>query len=129
MVLPPVDGVCGVGASFDIDDDDPEPRAQSDAGNMERLERILPITVQGAEFGNRVAFRSVARDRLPVAGRFDANIYGALALGSRGLIWSSLAAELIAARLEGEPLPLEGALVDALDPARFARRAIRRRGG
>jgi len=29
--------------------------------------------------------------------------------------------------LEGEPLPLEGALVDALDPARFALRAARRR--
>jgi tRNA 5-methylaminomethyl-2-thiouridine biosynthesis bifunctional protein len=128
MVLPPVDGVCVVGASFDIDDDDPQPRAQSDAGNMERLERILPIKVQGGEFAHRVGFRSVARDRLPVAGRIDANIYGALALGSRGLIWSALAAEAIAAELEGEPAPVEKTLLQAIDPARFALRAAARQG-
>jgi tRNA 5-methylaminomethyl-2-thiouridine biosynthesis bifunctional protein len=126
MVLPPVDGVCVVGASFDIDDDDPKPRAQSDAGNMERLERILSIKVQGGELRNRVAFRSVARDRLPVAGRIDANIHGALALGSRGLIWSALAAETIAAELEGEPAPVEKTLLQAIDPARFALRAAAR---
>src|SRR5204862_3245345 len=34
MVLPPVDGNCVVGASFDIDDDDPAPRAESHAGNL-----------------------------------------------------------------------------------------------
>ena len=28
MVLPPVDGLCVVGASFDIDDEDPETRAE-----------------------------------------------------------------------------------------------------
>ncbi len=128
MVLPPVDGVCVVGASFDIDDDDPEPRAQSDAGNIERLERILSIKVPGGEFRNRVAFRSVARDRLPVAGRIDANIHGALALGSRGLIWSALAAEVIAAGLEGEPAPVEKTLLQAIDPARFALRAAARQG-
>jgi tRNA 5-methylaminomethyl-2-thiouridine biosynthesis bifunctional protein len=128
MVLPPVDGVCVVGASFDIDDDDPKPRAQSDAGNIERLERILSIKVQAGEFKNRVAFRSVARDRLPVAGRIEANIYGALALGSRGLIWSGLAAETIAAELEGEPAPLERTLLRAIDPARFALRAAARQG-
>jgi tRNA 5-methylaminomethyl-2-thiouridine biosynthesis bifunctional protein len=128
MVLPPVDGMCVVGASFDIDDDDPEPRAQSDAGNLERLERILSTKVPAGEFGNRVAFRSVARDRLPIAGRIHANVYGALALGSRGLIWSTLAAEAIAAELEGEPAPLEKSLLEAIHPGRFARRAAARQG-
>jgi tRNA 5-methylaminomethyl-2-thiouridine biosynthesis bifunctional protein len=41
------------------------------------------------------------------------------------LIWAPLAAELLAAGLEGEPLPLEAGLVDALDPARFVLRARR----
>jgi tRNA 5-methylaminomethyl-2-thiouridine biosynthesis bifunctional protein len=44
-------------------------------------------------------------------------------------LWSTLAAELIASELEGEPLPIEGALCDALSPARFAKRAARRAGG
>jgi tRNA 5-methylaminomethyl-2-thiouridine biosynthesis bifunctional protein len=122
MVLPPVEGRCVVGASYDLDDDDAASRADSDAGNLERLEKILGQKVRGP-FQGRVAFRSVAPDRLPVAGRLAEGVYGAFAFGSRGLLWAALAAELIAAELEGEPLPLEGALAKALDPARFTRRA------
>ncbi|HYD55386.1 MAG TPA: tRNA (5-methylaminomethyl-2-thiouridine)(34)-methyltransferase MnmD [Burkholderiales bacterium] len=127
MVLPPVDGTCVVGASFDIDDYDPLLRASSHGGNLERLARILPaadIPVDG--LGGRVAFRTVARDRLPLAGEIAEGVQGLLALGSRGLIWAPLGAELIASALEGEPLPLEGSLVDALDPRRFATRAAAR---
>ena len=122
MVLPPVDGLCVVGASYDIDDEDAAPRAESDAGNIERLMRIL-ATTKPAPVGNRVAFRSVTPDRLPVAGEIAPGVYGAFAYGSRGLIWAALAAELIASRLEGEPLPVEGKLADAMDPLRFSRRA------
>ena len=53
-------------------------------------------------------------------------LYGAFGYGSRGLVWASLAAELLASQIEGEPLPLEGALVDALDPGRFLIRAAAR---
>ena len=72
---------------------------------------------------SRVAFRSVTPDRLPVVGRLAEGVYGAFAFGSRGLIWAALAAELIACELEGEPLPVEGKLADAISPARFAKRA------
>jgi tRNA 5-methylaminomethyl-2-thiouridine biosynthesis bifunctional protein len=126
MVLPPVDGLCMVGASYDLEDDDPAPRAESQAGNLERLQSILPVQLKNEEFENRVAFRAVAPDRLPVVGRIADNVYGAFAYGSRGLVWAALAAELLAAELEGEPLPLEGKLADALQPARFAKRAARR---
>ena len=126
LVLPPVDGVCVVGASFDIDDQDPLPRASSDEGNLERLEKILPGSL-GRRDGlqSRVGFRIVAPDRLPVAGKIGDARYCVLALGSRGLIWAPLAAELVASALEDEPLPVEGKLADALDPGRFARRAGR----
>lgn len=127
MVLPPVEGACVVGASFDIDDDDAGPREDSDEGNLARLEKILGQKVNHKSFGNRVAFRAVTPDRLPVVGKIAEGVYGAFAYGSRGLVWAALAAELIASELEGEPLPLEGALADALSPARFARRAARRR--
>ncbi|RYF01170.1 MAG: tRNA U-34 5-methylaminomethyl-2-thiouridine biosynthesis protein, partial [Oxalobacteraceae bacterium] len=52
-------------------------------------------------------------------------LYALLGYASRGLIWAGLGAELLAAQIEGEPLPLEMALVDALDPARFVLRARR----
>jgi tRNA 5-methylaminomethyl-2-thiouridine biosynthesis bifunctional protein len=52
--------------------------------------------------------------------------YAAFALGSRGLTFAPLAAELIAARIEGEPLPIESALADAVDPARVLLQRLRR---
>jgi tRNA 5-methylaminomethyl-2-thiouridine biosynthesis bifunctional protein len=129
MVLPPVDGKCVVGASYDIDDNDAKPRAESETGNLERLENILGLKIDPSSLENRVAFRAVTSDRLPVVGKIAENVYAAFAYGSRGLLWASLAAEIIAAELEGEPLPVEGALADAMRPQRFALRAGRRRGG
>jgi tRNA 5-methylaminomethyl-2-thiouridine biosynthesis bifunctional protein len=52
-------------------------------------------------------------------------LYAACAYGSRGLTFAALAAELIAAHIEGEPLPLERDLVHALDPARVLLRRLR----
>jgi len=128
MVLPSVDGVCVVGASYDLDDADPAPRASSHAGNLERLERIIPVKTRPQSLEGRVAFRTVAPDRLPLVGKLAEGVYGALAYGSRGLLWSALAAEVLASELEGDPMPLEGTLLNALDPGRFARRARRRIG-
>jgi tRNA 5-methylaminomethyl-2-thiouridine biosynthesis bifunctional protein len=129
MVLPPVDGLCVAGASYDLEDQDPAPRAESQAGNLQRLQGILGVSLQNEDFENRVAFRSVAPDRLPLVGKIAGNAYGAFAYGSRGLVWAALAAELLASELEGEPLPLEGKLADALAPGRFASRMMRRQGG
>jgi tRNA 5-methylaminomethyl-2-thiouridine biosynthesis bifunctional protein len=125
MVLPPVDGLCVVGASYDIDDEEARPSAESEAGNLQRLEHILGLRLKSS-FENRVAFRSVTPDRLPVVGQIADNVYGAFAYGSRGLLWAGLAGELLASLIEGEPLPLEKKLVAALDPGRFALRAKRR---
>jgi len=125
FVLPEVDGIVVAGASYDFDDPDPSPRPEGHAGNLERLERILPGAARGldhAALEGRVGFRAVTRDRLPVVGALAPGLYGAFAYGSRGLVWAALAAELLACLIEGEPLPLEGMLADALDPARFTRR-------
>jgi tRNA 5-methylaminomethyl-2-thiouridine biosynthesis bifunctional protein len=122
MVLPPIDGVCVVGASYDLEDGDATVREDSHAGNLERLRNILGVEVRAKTQG-RVSFRAVTPDRLPVVGRIGEGVYGAFAYGSRGLVWAALAAEIIASELEGEPLPLEGKLLDALHPQRFKKRA------
>jgi tRNA 5-methylaminomethyl-2-thiouridine biosynthesis bifunctional protein len=129
FAIPGVDGVSAIGASFDLDDEDPEVRADSHAGNLARLEQLLPGTSKGLdakEIQGRVAFRSVVPDRLPVIGKLDEGLYGAFAYGSRGLLWAGLGGELLASLICGEPLPLEKKLVAALDPGRFALRAARK---
>jgi len=142
-LTPPQDGVCSAGATYDLDPD-PALSPASHAENLERLRGLLsdPHAAEGAPLQGRVGFRCIAPDRLPLVGRlpdFSAaggterlrdvprhpGLYALLGYASRGLIWAGLAAELLAAQIEGEPLPLEAGLVDALDPARFVLRARR----
>ncbi|MNT97850.1 tRNA 5-methylaminomethyl-2-thiouridine biosynthesis bifunctional protein MnmC [compost metagenome] len=52
-------------------------------------------------------------------------LHAALAYGSRGLTWAALGGELLASQIEGEPLPLESDLAEAVDPARLLLRALR----
>jgi len=125
MVLPPVDGLCVVGATYDLEDPEAALREDDHAGNLERLRAMLGVEVH-APVDGRVAFRAVTPDRLPVVGKLADGVHAAFAYGSRGLIWAALAAELIASEIEGEPLPIEGALVRAMEPQRFRRRAIAR---
>jgi tRNA 5-methylaminomethyl-2-thiouridine biosynthesis bifunctional protein len=133
MVIPGIDGSSVIGASYDIGDEDANVRADSHEGNLARLEQILPGASRGlgaAQLAGRVAFRATVRDRLPLAGALadarGAGLYGAFAYGSRGLLWASLAGELLASMLEGEPLPLERKLAAALAPERFLLREKRR---
>jgi tRNA 5-methylaminomethyl-2-thiouridine biosynthesis bifunctional protein len=123
MLLPAVDGICVVGATYDLEDPDAALREDSHQGNLARLQSIVGIQKTPQPSGGRVAFRAVTPDRLPVVGKIDEGVYGAFAYGSRGLVWAALAAEIIASELEGEPLPVEGKLADALAPGRFRRRA------
>jgi tRNA 5-methylaminomethyl-2-thiouridine biosynthesis bifunctional protein len=148
-IAPAVDGLYALGASYDLDTD-PMPRAESDAGNLERLRGLLPdikLELDTARHASRVGFRPVLPDRLPIAGALPdwANLpnetsaklagiprleglYGLLGYASRGLVWAGLLAETLVCQLEGEPLPLESELIDAIDPARFPLREIRKTG-
>ncbi|MGF6183313.1 tRNA 5-methylaminomethyl-2-thiouridine biosynthesis bifunctional protein [Massilia sp. UYP32] len=142
-LTPSANGLTCAGATYDLDAD-PQLRAASQEENVARLRGLVsdPHAAEGAPLAGRVGFRCVAPDRLPLVGRLPdfaaagaterlrdvprhPGLYGLLGYASRGLIWAPLAAELLAAQLEGEPLPLEMALVDALDPARFVLRARR----
>jgi tRNA 5-methylaminomethyl-2-thiouridine biosynthesis bifunctional protein len=142
-LTPAAHGLCCAGATYDSDFD-PALRESSQVENIDKLRALLadPLAVPALPLQGRVGFRCVAPDRLPLVGRLPdfaaagaterlrdvprhPGLYSLLGYASRGLTWAPLAAELLAAGLEGEPLPLEAALVDALDPARFVLRARR----
>ena len=50
-------------------------------------------------------------------------------LGSRGITWSALGARILSAWISGAPAPVEADLLDAVDPARFLVRRLRRAAG
>ena len=151
-VLPETDGIVVTGSTYDRDDSDPEVQLQGHEANLQRLREVLPqasARLDAATLDGAVGFRCVAPDRMPLVGalpdvaaaRMDGAslcgahlldlprsqaLYCAAGFASRGLIWAALAAETIASLIEGEPLPLEGDLADALDPGRFVLKRARR---
>ncbi len=138
-VSPELDGLRCAGATFAVDDEEPALRAADHAENLEKLDAMLPGFARDfdpATLAGRVGFRPASPDRLPMigaapvrgippasAGLADVGRHPDLHVlsgyGARGLVWSALAAELLASRLEGDPLPLTRDLCEAVDPGRF----------
>jgi tRNA 5-methylaminomethyl-2-thiouridine biosynthesis bifunctional protein len=140
-----------IGASFE-ESDDPHPDLNADLGNLRRLTRMLgldPLDWQGGLSTAAVGFRWTSVDRLPLIGRVpdgsvaraeresllreskrsvprQPDLFCAAGFGSRGTLWSELAAEWIASTLEGAPLPVAGTIDAAIDPGRRVRHALRR---
>ena len=115
-------GVHVVGATYEEGATDTLAREADHRANLERLRNLLPdfaATVDPARVAGRAGIRTVGPDRMPLAGAIPGaeGLFGLLGLGSRGLVYAPLCAELLAALIEGEPLPLERDLAAALDPA------------
>jgi tRNA 5-methylaminomethyl-2-thiouridine biosynthesis bifunctional protein len=106
-------------------------RDEDHAANHARLATLLP----GLSEPMRQAFaldqvrgwaglRCTLPDRVPAVGALDAErwpgLYVCAGMGARGISLSVLAGELIAAQLEGEPLPLAPTLAQYLAASRFA---------
>ena len=114
------EGLC-IGATFDRSQND-LPSAEDHRKNLAHLQRLLPAwSPSCASFLERVGFRSVSRDRMPVVGPLPGQpgLHVVMGLGSRGLVLASLLADVIGSLLEGFPLPLESTLLRAIAPERF----------
>jgi len=102
-----------------------EPRTVDHAANLDRLRSLLPEVAAALEpafaAGAVQAWcgvRCASSDRRPLVGQVAPGLWVSTAMGSRGLTFAGLAAELLAARLHAEPLPLPTRLAAAIDVAR-----------
>jgi len=78
------------------------------------------------QVGSWAGQRCTSRDRFPLAGACSADwpgLFLSTAMGSRGLSFAALCAELVAAQLHGEPIPLEMGLARAFSAQRFMKKA------
>ena len=121
--------LAGAGFTRDRNDSRIEPQDQLD--NLARLQILLPgVAAQlAADFKKGkvrawAGVRCATPDRLPVVGPVDpaqqAGLWINSAMGSRGLSFAVLCAELLAARLHHEPLPLDTRMAQALSAQRFS---------
>lgn len=109
----------------------PAQQAAGHIANAEKLRALLPPLAEtlapAIEAGQGIeawaAVRCTVPDRVPVVGPVDAQalpgLWVSTAMGARGLTLSLVCGELLAARLHGEPLPLEAKLAQALSSERL----------
>ena len=116
------------GAGFEADDSASE--ADCHKANLARIAQMLPDvspTLQAQYEAGQVGLwrgqRCVSHDRLPLVGPAttsgESGLWMCLAMGARGLTFAALCAQLLAARLMAEPLPLPKRLARLLDVQRL----------
>ena len=153
-LTPAHNGAHCIRASYGRNQTDLAYRTDEQEQNRARLQACVPqqrwpaeVDVSGAQA--RVGVRCASRDHLPVAGPvarlaaladhdvhapadqqsalpLHAGLYVLGALGSRGLCSAPLCGELVASEICGDPLPLAADLLEALHPARYWVRRLRR---
>ncbi|MBX2807490.1 MAG: bifunctional tRNA (5-methylaminomethyl-2-thiouridine)(34)-methyltransferase MnmD/FAD-dependent 5-carboxymethylaminomethyl-2-thiouridine(34) oxidoreductase MnmC [Cellvibrionaceae bacterium] len=147
-------GLQTMGASYNTEDTSLTVSASEHRSNQARLQALLPPITQADPIGGRVGLRCTSPDYLPMAGpvahyqdfvenyrslgvdsrqfiaqagRYYPGLYSNIAHGSRGLAYTPLCAQLVAAQISGTPAPVPQAMADALNPGRFIIRDLQRR--
>ena len=126
-----------MGSTFDRDEErlpvPPAEQAAAHATNWQRLQALVPAAApalrpafDGSATSSLHAWASVrctASDRLPIVGPVAParlpGLWVCTAMGARGLTRAVLCGELLAARLQGEPLPLDARLARAMGTERL----------
>lgn len=112
-VLPPVAGCCVAGSTYVHDAAQAVATAGGHAVNLERAARLLPELGSAGFDADRLAgwsgWRAVLPGRLPALGEIPGHdgLWVAAGYASRGLSWSALGGDIVAAFLDGEPVMLE----------------------
>lgn len=122
-----LDGMHAVGSTFKRHDDGTEIREADTAEVMAKLKNNLPQFSELEVITNFAATRCASRDRMPLAGKaIDKNgdviegLYLSLAHGSKGAATCLFAAEIIAAQICGEALPINNNFYNrTMAPSRF----------
>ncbi len=116
------------GSTYGREDCATDIRQADHLSNLERLRTLAPLTADAltaAFVQDRVqgwaGVRCASTDRRPMVGELEPGLWVSTAMGSRGLTFAWLCAELLAARLHGDPLPLPRTLAGALDLGRQLR--------
>lgn len=121
--LPGEQGVCVGGSTYEPDAAHAVVSPQGQVNIARKLTGLLDVPqrqlLDWAQVGQGWAgWRAVVSGRLPVIGplEHEPGMWLACAYGSRGLTWSALAGDIIAAVLNHEPVPLERDLLGAIAP-------------
>ena len=119
-----------VGSSFQRNDLDLATRYEDVQSNIQQWSELMPALqdnilqdIDLTRTQSWAAIRSALPDRLPAVGEFQHPDFTGLqvctGMGARGISWSVLCGELLAAHLNHEPLPMASSLAKLMAASRF----------
>lgn len=135
------EGFCAVGATYEAGDKPQMSAFEVHEHNLQTFNKLMGYRPEVLAAGFYEGVRAVPLDRMPLAGRVTTvrelenlsfkgvpelkaiprakGLWMCAGFGSRGLTWGLSCAQLVAAQICAEPLPLGASLATKLDPARF----------
>lgn len=119
-----------IGSSFQRFDFDTEARSEDQLSNLKQWAELMPAwhdeildSVDVTQAKAWAGIRAALPDRLPAVGAFQNPSFEGLqvctGMGARGISWSVLCGELLAAQLNQEPLPMAASLAKLMAASRF----------
>ncbi len=114
------DGFHVLGASFQPWDTAVDIRQDDHEDNLKKYNEVLNKNLNMNDvIGGWAALRTASKDRFPIIGHAQDNVYISTAHGSHGIISSLYGAQIVMAKILDHHLPVSGTVLRALSPQRF----------
>ena len=119
-ILPKINNITWIGSTHEREFNDTDICHKTGQKLIERTNRNFNINLAGSDdILMEARLRIGSRDRLPLAGKIEENIYTIGALGSRGFSLGPLLGDYVASLINNSPSPISSGIALAIEPLRF----------
>ena len=119
-ILPKVDGITWIGSTHEREFENIEICYAAGRELIKRTNKNFNVSLQGSDDMQMTAnLRVSSKDRLPLAGKIEKNIYAIGGLGSRGFSLGPILGEHVASLINNSPSPISSGIALAIEPLRF----------
>jgi len=119
-ILPMVDGITWIGSTHEREFENIEICYEAGRELIKRTNKNFNVSLQGSDDMQMTAnLRVSSKDRLPLAGKIEKNIYAIGGLGSRGFSLGPILGEHVASLINNSPSPISSGIALAIEPLRF----------
>tara|TARA_Y100001936_G_scaffold92285_2_gene90820 strand:+ start:1990 stop:3816 length:1827 start_codon:yes stop_codon:yes gene_type:complete len=119
-ILPKVKNITWIGSTHEKEYEDLNICYDTGKELVKKIDKNFKIKLVGSSSMLMEArLRTSSKDRLPLAGKIEENVYALGALGSRGFSLGPILGEYIATLINNSPSPISTGIALAIEPLRF----------
>ena len=119
-ILPKVKNITWIGSSHEKEYENLNISYEVGKELVNKIDKNFKIKLAGkSNMLMEARLRAGSKDRLPLAGKIEENVYALGALGSRGFSLGPILGEYIASLINNTPSPISAGIALAIEPLRF----------